>query len=163
MKTKFALLCLIALFCSAVSGGDAPNFKLKNLKKQDLELQKVLEKGPVLLDFWATWCKPCLKAFPRLNELHKKYSDKGLTILGINEDGNRNQSKIKPFVKSYNIEFEVLIDENNDVMRKYQVSMLPSAVLISQDGKIVSSSVGSGADKFKQLEAQIKLLLQNND
>lgn len=160
MKTKPFLLLGIALLISAGGDRDVPNFELKNLKNQKVRLHDMLDKGPVLLDFWATWCKPCRKAFPKLNELQRKYGDQGLTVLGINEDGNRNQAKIKPFVKSLGLRFEVLIDGNSNIMRKFQVPNLPATVLISPDGKIISRDFGYSADKFKKLDAEIQALLR---
>jgi thiol-disulfide isomerase/thioredoxin len=163
MKLNIILLLALVLLSGVVSDSKAPNFELKNLRNKDVELYKVLTSGPVLLDFWATWCKPCQKAFPKLNELHRKYGDRGLTILGINEDGNRSQAKIKPFVKSMNLQFEVLIDGNNDIMRKFQVTNLPATVLISPQGQVISSNFGYSADKFTKLEAEINLLLQETN
>lgn len=160
MKLNIILLLGLTMLIGAVSDREAPNFELKNLKQEDVMLHEILDKGPVLLDFWATWCKPCLKAFPKLNELQHKYNDQGLTILGINEDGNRSQAKVKPFVKSLSLKFEVLIDGNNAVMRKFQVTNLPATVLISTDGKIIFSEFGYSANKFKRLDSEIQTYLQ---
>ena len=160
MKLRLVLLTAILTLTCAMHRNEIPNFKQKNLQKKNVELYQLLEKGPVLLDFWATWCKPCLKAFPKLNALHEKYGDKGLTILGINEDSNRNQTKIKPFVKNLNIQFDVVFDANNALMRRFQVSNLPATILISPDRKIISKNFGYSPNKFKQLEKQIIYLLE---
>jgi len=160
MRYLYILFLFIFALTSSAADNEVPNIKSENLNNQKVELYELLERGPVVLDFWATWCKPCLKAFPKLNELHKKYADKGLTVLGVNEDGNRNQSKIKPFAKSLGIKFESIIDENNEIMRKFQVNNLPATVLISPDGKIISKSFGYSPDKFKKLEGQIIQLLK---
>ena len=163
LRPIISLVLGIALLVGVSRDREVPNFQLMNLKGKNLELYAMLDKGPVLLDFWATWCKPCLKAFPKLNELQRKYGDQGLTILGINEDGNRSQAKIKPFVKSLDLQFEVLIDGNNDVMRKFQVANLPATVLISADGKIIISDFGYSADKFESLDAEIQKLLRDTN
>ncbi|TDI83680.1 MAG: TlpA family protein disulfide reductase [Caldithrix sp.] len=160
MKLRLVLLTAILTLTCAMHRNEIPNFKQKNLQKKNVELYQLLEKGPVLLDFWATWCKPCLKAFPKLNALHEKYGDKGLTILGINEDSNRNQTKIKPFVKSLNIQFDVVFDANNALMRQFQISNLPATILISPDRKIISRDFGYSPNKFKKLEKQIISLLE---
>lgn len=160
MKLRLVLLTAILALTCAMHRNEIPNFKQKNLQKKNVELYQLLEKGPVLLDFWATWCKPCLKAFPKLNALHEKYGDKGLTILGINEDSNRNQTKIKPFVKSLNIQFDVVFDANNALMRQFQISNLPATILISPDRKIISRDFGYSPNKFKKLEKQIISLLE---
>ena len=104
----------------------APDFKLPDLKGRQVALSDMLKKGPVIIDFWATWCKPCIKSLPKLQKIYEKYQSQGLTIVGINEDGPRNRSKINPFIKSKKITFPILIDDNSDIMRKYRIAGLPA-------------------------------------
>ena len=163
MKAKIKnILFLVILLASVALGmsSDVTNFKLLNLRNQQVELAKLLKDGPVLLDFWATWCKPCIKAFPKLNALHKKYGEKGLTVIGINEDGARSQSKVKPFVRSLRIKFPILIDNNNEVLRKLQVQSLPTTILIAPNGMVVARQVGYSPDGIKKLEERIVTLLR---
>ncbi len=165
MKAKIKnILFLVILLASVALGmsSDVTNFKLLNLRNQQVELAKLLKDGPVLLDFWATWCKPCLKGFPKLNALHKKYGEKGLTVVGINEDGARSQSKVKPFVRSLRIKFPVLIDSNNEVMRKLQVQVLPTTILIAPNGMVVARHVGYSPDGMKKLEERIVTMLRES-
>lgn len=158
IKSKLFLVILLASVTLGMSS-DVTNFKLPNLRNQQVELAELLKDGPVLLDFWATWCKPCMKAFPKLNALHKKYGEKGLTVVGINEDGARSQSKVKPFVRSLRIKFLILIDNNNEVMRKLQVQNLPTTILITPNGMVVARHVGYSPDGIKKLEERIVTLL----
>jgi len=159
IKSKLFLLFLLASIVPGMSS-DVTNFKLRNLRNQQVELAKLLKDGPVLLDFWSTWCKPCIKAFPKLNALHEKYGEKGLTVVGINEDGARSQSKVKPFVRSLRIKFPILIDNNNEVMRRLQVQSLPTTILIAPDGMVVARQVGYSPDGIKKLEEQIVSVLK---
>ena len=154
------LIILLIAFCVlGIRGDTAPNFKLPDLQNKPVQLSELLKQGPVLLDFWATWCKPCVKAFPKLEALHKKYREQGLVVVGINQDGPRNQPKVKPFVHSLKITFSILIDSNNDVMRRLQVQNLPTSILLAPDGAIVSRHVGYSEEGMKQLEAAIQALL----
>ena len=159
IKSKLFLVILLATVVLGM-GSDVTNFKLLNLRNQQVELARLLKDGPVLLDFWSTWCKPCIKAFPKLNALHKKYGEKGLTVVGINEDGARSQSKVKPFVRSLRIKFPILIDNNNEVMRRLQVQSLPTTILIAPDGMVVARQVGYSPDGIKKLEEQIVSVLK---
>ena len=159
IKSKLFLVILLATVALGM-GSDVTNFKLLNLRNQQVELATLLKDGPVLLDFWSTWCKPCIKAFPKLNALHKKYGEKGLTVVGINEDGARSQSKVKPFVRSLRIKFPILIDNNNEVMRRLQVQSLPTTILIAPNGMVVARHVGYSPDGIKKLEEQIVTLLR---
>ncbi|MBD3289233.1 redoxin domain-containing protein, partial [candidate division KSB1 bacterium] len=104
---KLFIVFFIMLFSFDMRSDTAVDFKLPNLKNEQVQFSDFLNKGPVVLDFWATWCKPCHKAFPKFNDLYEKYHEQGLEIIGINEDGPRSQAKIKPFVRSLKIKFPI--------------------------------------------------------
>lgn len=141
MKNFLALwLCL--LVASSARATEAPDFNLPGLSGERVQLSALLKKGPVLLDFWATWCKPCIKAMPKLEEIHAKYADKGLTVLGVNEDGPRGQNRIRPFLKGRKITFPIAIDADGSVMQRMQVRALPTTILIAPDREIVLREAG---------------------
>ena len=141
MKKLLALwLCL--LVASSARATEAPDFNLPGLSGERVQLTALLEKGPVLLDFWATWCKPCIKAMPKLEEIHAKYADRGLTVLGVNEDGPRGQNRIRPFLRGRNITFPIAIDADGSVMQRMQVRALPTTILIAPDREIVLREAG---------------------
>ena len=141
MKKILALwLCL--LIASSARATEAPEFNLPALSGERIQLTALLEKGPVLLDFWATWCKPCIKAMPKLEEIHAKYADRGLTVLGVNEDGPRGQNRIRPFLRGRNITFPIAIDADGSVMQRMQVRALPTTILIAPDREIVLREAG---------------------
>jgi len=131
------MICLIV--CSAQGGrksSKAPNFVAKNLSGKKVELREVLGDGPVLISFWATWCKPCIKELNELQKVYEKYRKKGFEILAIDVDGPRSRSKVKPMVKGLKWEFPVLWDKTKDIYRKYHVLGIPHTVLIDKSGKI---------------------------
>ncbi len=165
VKMKFSkltlLLGLILLTAfQAEAQEKAPDFQLMNLEGKQVALEDMLDKGPIVLDFWATWCKPCVKYMPKIQNIHEKYEDAGVIVLGINQDGPRSQSKVKPFIKSMGITFPTLIDNNNQVLRKYSLSSIPSTILISPEGKIVKVHKGYRPGDEKRLEAEIEKLLK---
>jgi len=131
---------MICLFVCSAQGGrkssKAPNFVAKNLSGKKVELREVLGDGPVLISFWATWCKPCIKELNELQKVYEKYTKKGFEILAIDVDGPRSRSKVKPMVKGLKWEFPVLWDKTKDIYRKYHVLGIPHTVLIDKSGKI---------------------------
>jgi peroxiredoxin len=133
------LLIWVNLFC-LTQGKEkrslAPNFETENLDGKKVELKELLKEGPVLISFWATWCKPCIKELNQLQKVYKKYKEKGFEILAIDVDGPRSISKVKPKVKGLKWEFPVLWDKSKKIYRKYHVLGIPHTVLIDPSGKI---------------------------
>jgi len=91
--------------------------------------------------------------------LYQKYKNDSLTIIGINVDGPRNRSKVKPFVKSMGLEFPILIDENGEVIQRYRLMSIPSTVIVSSEGDIVKVHRGYRPGDEKVLEKEMKELL----
>ena len=141
-------------------GKAAPNFKLENLDGGFLELSKVTGKGPVLLSFWATWCKPCMEEMTELNKIYEELKDKGFTLLAVSTDNEKTIAKVKPLVKSKGFNFTVLLDKNSDVARKYYAQQIPYSVLIDSNGKIVEVHMGYMKGDEKNLREKILALLQ---
>ena len=146
MKDLVIGAAMLLLSCHLLTGSaasaSAPDFNLRSPDGRRVNLKSLLEDGPVLLDFWATYCKPCIKAMPKLQALQEKYESKGLTVLGVNEDGPRGQTKVAPFLRSRKISFSIALDTDGDVMRRMQVGALPTTILIGQDGKILYRQSG---------------------
>ncbi|MEP0862819.1 MAG: TlpA family protein disulfide reductase [Ignavibacterium sp.] len=141
-------------------GKTAPNFKLESLDGNNFELTQALGKGPVLLSFWATWCKPCMEEMNELNKIYEELKGKGFTLLAISTDNEKTIAKVKPLVKSKGYNFTVLLDKNSDVARKYYAQQIPYSVLIDKDGKIISSHMGYMKGDEKKLREKILSLLK---
>lgn len=141
-------------------GKTAPNFKLESLDGGFVELSQVIGKGPVLLSFWATWCKPCMEEMNELNKIYEELNEKGFTLLAISTDNEKTIAKVKPLVKSKGFKFTVLLDKNSDVARKYYAQQIPFSVLIDKDGKIISSHMGYMKGDEKKLREKILSLLK---
>lgn len=163
-KIILTLILSISFFSFAQeelsTGKAAPNFKLESLDGRYVELSQVTGKGPVLLSFWATWCKPCMEEMSELNKIYEELKDKGFTLLAISTDNEKTIAKVKPLVKSKGFKFTVLLDKNSDVARKYYAQQIPFSVLIDKDGKIISSHMGYMKGDEKKLRDKILSLLK---
>ena len=84
----FAIICISHLTNAQI----VPNFLLKDIESQTQSFESLKGEKLTLIDFWATWCKPCVKAIPKLNEIYKEYKEKGVNIIGVNCDGPRSIS-----------------------------------------------------------------------
>ena len=154
----FAWTAAFVLSCASVSFAAsevAPDFTLKNMAGEDVKLTELLEDGPVVIDFWATWCKPCIKGFPQLQEIFDSYRSCGLRVLAVSIDGPKSTSRVGSFIKSKDYSFEVLLDSSQKVARKYHVSSVPRTVLVDTDGKIVYSVTGYRPTNHDELDKAV--------
>ncbi len=153
LKVIFAFF-IASFFTGYARGAEkiskAPHFSAQNLEGEKVELKTLLEEGPVLISFWATHCKPCIKELNKLQKLYPDYRKKGFEILAVDVDGPRSVSRVKSKVKGLKWEFPVLFDTNKDIYRKYHVLGIPHTVLIDSNGNIqyTHTTYRSGDEKI---------------
>jgi len=136
----------------------ALDFTLDDLRGAPVTLSDVLADGPVILDFWATWCKPCRKALPRLQKLATQYEGRA-RVLAISIDDPRSRTKIAPTARSLGITLPVLLDGDKTVASLYRVSSIPTTFLIAADGRIMAVHNGYRDGEIKKLESELNRLL----
>jgi thiol-disulfide isomerase/thioredoxin len=109
-----------------------------------------------LVDIWATWCEPCKKSFPKLQELHTKYEGK-LAIVAISSDDEKDG--IAGFAKTHGAKFPVCWDEKKDVIKKFDPKTMPSSYVLDKKGNIKFTHTGWKDGEEAELEKEIKSLL----
>jgi len=134
---------------------EAPNFTLKNLNGEDVELSQLKGKV-VLIDFWATYCKPCIIALPKIQEIHEKYSEDELVVLAINTGDKEDE--IKSFIKENGYTFEILMADK-DMPGDYGVRAIPFTILIDKQGNISYTRIGYRPGGGQALISEIDKLL----
>lgn len=137
------LICLLSFvsYCKKpVQVSDLPAVELKDLNGATVDLSQFRGK-PMIVNFWATWCGPCRFEIPMLNELHKKYSSRGLVIVGISTD-EEGASIVKPFMKELPIDYASLV-KGKDTEEKFGgVWALPTTIFFDKQGKQVDKILG---------------------
>jgi thiol-disulfide isomerase/thioredoxin len=152
------LISTTANLCpAALKEGDA----LPDLASFKLEgtLPDALNGRVILLDFWASWCAPCKKSFPVMQQLHQQYAEKGLTILAVSVDENRDD--MVRFLKTANVSFATVRDGNHKLVSATDVSAMPTSFLIDRAGKVRFVHNGFQGDAtVKKYQEQIQQLLK---
>ncbi|HEY7751064.1 MAG TPA: TlpA disulfide reductase family protein, partial [Ignavibacteriaceae bacterium] len=102
LRIFFVILVSVMTYSQTDSEGirKGPNFKLEDLDGNTVELNSEIGSGPVLLSFWATWCKPCLEELTEFKKIYNDYKSNGFKMFAISTDDERTVAKVKPFVKS---------------------------------------------------------------
>lgn len=137
----------------------APKITVKDMDGKDVTLDSYRGKV-ILLDFWATWCKPCIKALPDLEKLQTQYGDKGFTVLGVSID--ENPKKVTQFVGSKKPSYPILLDSGEEAAwPAFHVKAIPATFLIDRNGQIVKQ--WTGAIDQKVIAAEVAALLARGE
>jgi cytochrome c biogenesis protein CcmG/thiol:disulfide interchange protein DsbE len=138
------------------AGNPAPSFTLQDLNGKQVSLSDFKGKV-VVLDFWATWCPPCVKEIPHFIELHEQYKDRGFAMVGISLD-HQGISVVKSFAQKYQVNYPILMTDGRVDKAYGGITSIPTTFVIDSAGNIRQKYVGY-RDKAI-FEADIKALLE---
>jgi peroxiredoxin len=168
------LFCLILNCASPASGEspepvkvekfpDAPDFNLRTPKGKIVHLSDY--KGQVIIvNFWATWCSPCILEIPHLQAMYKELSPEGFVVLGINIDEARHISGIRPLAKKLGMEYPILLDKDRSVMNVYNPSgVLPYNLVINRKGQIYAYFEGYDIGKMNEMKKVVEEALDEKE
>jgi thiol-disulfide isomerase/thioredoxin len=157
MKYLLIIILIVSAF-SLLQAEAMPDFRLRDMDDKNVNLESFLGKGPVIIDFWASWCNPCKVSMPYLNNLAEKYDS--LTVVMVSIDAAKAVSKAKGYLKSKNYKFVGLFDCDQVLAKKLNVSTVPHTFIIDSKGNIVHSHVGFEPGTEKKYEEIILELLK---
>ena len=137
----------------------ALDFELENVDQEYVSYSQIKGTKATVIDFWATYCGPCVRSIPELVKMQADFKDKGVQIIGVNVDGPRNQPKVKPFIESFDVNYPVLLDLNREVMGLFNVNAMPSLLILNSDDKIIFSHEGFRAGDEIEIREQLEKLI----
>jgi len=153
MNRIIIIVLLLILSFSLVADKPFTSFKLENEKGQVSGLSDFTGKGLIVVDFWASYCDPCKKALPHMEELHK--ADNNVEVLAINIDTPRLKRKAMAYIKSQKFSFTTLYDSDGKVADKMRVTEIPYTFLLDNQGNILFEFSSGKADAHEVLQVEI--------
>ena len=135
----------------------APAWSLEAIDGRTVSFHDQLARGPVVVSFWATWCKPCLKELPHLDRIAGEYGDR-LTVLAVSTDASKSVAKVAPFVRSRGWEnLTVLLDPGARVQELLQVGpAVPFLIVFDTHGREIYRHIGYKEGDERELEAVLR-------
>jgi peroxiredoxin len=161
LMTSAVALALTFVSISATakptSGEQSPDFTLKSRDGGNIKLSE--QRGNiVLVNFWASWCGPCREELPAFEKLYQEYQDLGVEILAVNVDSEAEKANV--LLDDIEVSFPVLFDTSGEVSQLYDVSAMPTTVLVDRDGNVRLLHPGYRKGDEKKYEKAIKMLMR---
>lgn len=132
-----ALVAALPMF-SQEKSRSLPSVELKTLNNENFNTANLVNDGPMVISFWATWCSPCKRELNTIHEVYQDWQDEtGVKLVAISIDDARNAYKVKPYVDGQAWDYQVLIDQNADFKRAMGVNNVPHTFLLDKEGNVV--------------------------
>ena len=143
-KTTFilAIFSFQIVLSDAIIGKRIKNSRMKMLNGTNAKLHDFKNNGPLIINFWTTWCMVCNKQNEYLNQINDHFSNIGVNVLGVNINSPDIVNKVKPHVEKKNINYNVAIDPRSKIAKNFNVEAVPTLFFIDSDGTILNKIVG---------------------
>ncbi len=138
-------------------GNKAPEFSVSDLNGKTVHLREYIGQ-PILINFWATWCGPCRREMPYLQQIVEEYADKNLTVLAVNIQ--ESPGKVKEFLSTNQLSIPVFLDKTGQVAKNYGILSIPTTLFLDSDGVIIQKIVGAFPNK-ETIVAELARVMPN--
>ena len=163
MKKLFFLALLLAFAGTAFA--QLPSVSLKDISGKTIDTAKLSNDGkPFIIDFFATWCKPCNRELDAIAEVYEDWQEEtGVKIFAISIDVAQNMNKVKPLVDNHGWENDVLLDPNSDFKRAQGIQMIPYVLIVDGKGNIVYKHNGYTDGAENELIEKVRELIKGSE
>ena len=160
MKRFFFLAALLAFVVNAFA--QLPSVSLKDISGKTINTAELKNDGkPFIIDFFATWCKPCNRELDAIAEVYEEWQEEtGVKIFAVSIDQAQNINKVKPLVDSHGWEYDVLLDPNSDFKRALGIQMIPYVLIVDGKGNIVYKHNGYTDGAEQELIEKVRELVK---
>ncbi len=160
---KFLNIFFVVMFFNHISVSQIiPSIDIKTLEGKTINTASFDNNGdPIVISFWALWCKNCIKELEAITEIYEDWQDEtNVKLIAISIDDSRNTSKLKPFINSKGWEYEIYHDPNSDFKRALGINQIPHTFLLNGKNEIISEHVGYTDGQEEELYDKIKKLIK---
>ena len=161
--TKHLLILLLLAVATTMQAQRLPQVLLKSIDGRPVQTDTLSNGGrPFIIDFFATWCKPCNRELSAISEVYDEWREEtGVKIIAVSIDQAQNINKVKPLVDGYGWEYDVLLDPNGDLKRALGVQMIPYVLIVDGQGNIVYRHNGYTDGAEQELIDKVRELIKN--
>ena len=136
---------------------------LRTMEGRRVPVDSLLADGPVVLNFWATWCRPCRVEMPKLEDLMEDLGPRHVHFAAVSLDTRRSKGKVEEYIEKNDLKLPVYRDPEGSLARKFKVTAIPTTVLLNQDGEIAFRTRGYRPGDEVLLAKEIKALLARGE
>ena len=163
MKKLMILAAMMAMVGSAFA--QMPKVTLKDISGKAISTDTLSNNGkPFIIDFFATWCKPCNRELDAIAEVYDEWVEEtGVKIFAVSIDQAQNINKVKPLVDNHGWEYDVLLDPNSDLKRALGIQMIPYTLIVDGKGQIVYKHNGDTDGAEQELIEKVRELVKSDE